>query len=151
MAIKLAAASHVVTAALQHGRALGCDPLTVAVLDPGGHLVSFGREDGSGIARPQIATGKAWGALGMGFGTREHARRAEVMPMFVNALSAAFDGRMIPVPGGVLIRDDAGTLLGAVGISGDTSERDEQCAVHGIREAGLIADTGAARSADGAG
>ena len=143
MAITLTQAAAVVEAALAHGATLECDPLTVAVLDPGGHLVSFARQDASGIARPQIAFGKAWGALGMGFGTREHARRAEVMPMFITALAAAFDGRMVPVPGGVLIRDDNGTLVGAVGISGDTSERDEACAVSGIEAAGLVADTGA--------
>jgi len=136
-------ATAIVAAALDQGRVIECHPLTVAVLDPGGHLVSFGREDGSGIARPQIAFGKAWGALGMGFGTREFVRRAEVMPMFVGALSAAFEGRMIPVAGGVLVRDAEARLLGAVGISGDTSERDEQCAVHGIRSVGLRPDTGA--------
>jgi uncharacterized protein GlcG (DUF336 family) len=143
MAITLTQSAAIVEAALTHGATLECDPLTVAVLDPGGHLVSFARQDDSGIARPQIAFGKAWGALGMGFGTREHARRAEAMPMFITALAAAFDGRMVPVPGGVLIRDDGGTLVGAVGISGDTSERDEACAVAGIQAAGLVADTGA--------
>ena len=143
MAITLEQAATVVDAALAHGATIDCQPLTVAVLDPGGHLVSLSRQDGSGIARPQIATGKAWGALGMGFGTREHARRAEAQPMFINALAVAFEGRMLPVAGGVLIRDSSGTLLGAVGISGDTSERDEQCAVEGIHAAGLVADTGA--------
>jgi uncharacterized protein GlcG (DUF336 family) len=143
MAITLEQAATIVDAALAHGATIDCQPLTVAVLDPGGHLVSLARQDGSGIARPQIATGKAWGALGMGFGTREHFRRAEAQPMFINALAVAFEGRMLPVPGGVLIRDSSGTLLGAVGISGDTSDRDEQCAVEGIHAAGLVADTGA--------
>src|SRR5918996_5610198 len=101
MAITLEQATAVVEAALAHGATLECDPLTVAVLDPGGHLVSFARQNNSGIARPQIASGKAWGALGMGFGTREHARRAEAQPMFINALAAAFEGRMLPVAGGV--------------------------------------------------
>jgi uncharacterized protein GlcG (DUF336 family) len=143
MAITLEQATAVVEAALAHGATLECDPLTVAVLDPGGHLVSFARQNNSGIARPQIAVGKAWGALGMGFGTREHARRAESMPLFFTTVAVASDGRMIPVPGGVLIRDGNGTLLGAVGISGDTSVRDEDCAVHGVEAAGLAADTGA--------
>lgn len=142
MAITLEQAAAVVEGALAHGATLDCAPLTVAVLDPGGHLVSFARQNDSGIARPQIAIGKAWGALGMGFGTREHARRAESMPMFITALASVFEGRMVPVAGGVLIRD-GGTLVGAVGISGDTSERDEHCAVHGIQAAGLVADTGA--------
>jgi uncharacterized protein GlcG (DUF336 family) len=143
MTITLERATAVVDAALAHGKTIGCQPLTVAVLDPGGHLVSFARQDGSGIARPQIATGKAWGALGMGFGTREHARRGESMPLFITALAVAFEGRMLPVPGGVLVRDSDGALVGAVGISGDTSDRDEECAVEGIRAAGLVADTGA--------
>jgi uncharacterized protein GlcG (DUF336 family) len=143
MAITLEQATTIIEAALAHGATIDCEPLTVAVLDPGGHLVSFARQDDSGIARPQIATGKAWGALGMGFGTREHARRAESMPLFFNAIAVAFDGRMVPVPGGVLIRDSSGALIGAVGISGDTSVRDEACAVEGIHAAGLVADTGA--------
>ena len=86
--------------------------------------------------------GKAWGTLGMGFGGRDLARRAAKAPAFFNALSDMSGGRMVPVPGGVLIRSDAGELLGAVGISGDLSENDEICAVHGIRAAGLTPDTG---------
>lgn len=105
-------------------------------------MVELCRQDGSGIVRPQIATGKAWGALGMGFGSRELARRAERMPAFFTALSSAAEGRIVPVPGGVLVRDGQERLLGAVGISGDTSDRDEDCAVQGIRVAALLADTG---------
>lgn len=142
MQIPLESANRLVASALEHAAVIGCDPLTVAVLDPGGHLVALAREDGSGILRPQIATGKAWGALGMGFGTRELARRAELMPQFVAALMAASGGQVVPVPGGVLIRDGEGELLGAVGVSGDTPDRDEDCAVHGIRAAGLTPDPG---------
>jgi uncharacterized protein GlcG (DUF336 family) len=112
------------------------------VLDAGGQLKAMKREDGSSLLRPEIAGGKAWGALGMGFGGREFARRAAANPVFIQALSVASGGRVIPVPGGVLIRDQAGDLLGAVGISGDTSENDETCAIHGIGCAGLVADTG---------
>jgi uncharacterized protein GlcG (DUF336 family) len=111
-------------------------------LDAGGHLSAFKREDGASILRPQIAQGKAWGVLGMGFGGRELARRAAAAPVFLNALMDASQGRVIPAPGGVLIRSADGSIVGAVGISGDTSEQDEACAVHGIRAAGLIADTG---------
>jgi uncharacterized protein GlcG (DUF336 family) len=135
-------AAAIVDTALARGRELGLQPLTVAVLDPGGHLVCVKREDGSGILRPQIASGKAWGALGMGFGSRELARRAADNPVFVDALSGASGGRVVPVPGGVLIRSTDGELLGAVGVSGDTSDNDEVCAVHGVERAGLIADTG---------
>jgi len=140
--LTLAAASIVVDKALEKGRELKLKPLTVSVLDAGGHLVAFKREDGSSLLRPEIAGGKAWGALGMGFGGREFARRAAQNPAFIQALSVASGGRIVPVPGGVLIRDGAGAVLGAVGISGDTSDNDETCAVYGIRAAGLVSDTG---------
>ena len=142
--LTLAQASAIVDAALARGRALGLKPLTVAVLDAGGHLVAFKREDGSGILRFDIAFGKAWGTLGMGFGGRELGARAQKSPTFMAALMAASGGRVVPAQGGVLIRDVAGAVIGAVGISGDVSEKDEDCAVAGIAAAGLHADTGAA-------
>jgi uncharacterized protein GlcG (DUF336 family) len=142
MTLTLAQAALIVDKALEHGRALKLKPLTVAVLDAGGHLVAFKREDGASILRPQIAQGKAWGVLGMGFGGRELARRAAAAPVFVSALMDASQGRVIHVPGGVLIRGGEGGIVGAVGISGDTSEQDEACAVYGIKAAGLAADTG---------
>jgi uncharacterized protein GlcG (DUF336 family) len=141
--LTLAEASTIVDAALTKGRDTNCAPLTVAVLDSGGHLVAFKREDRSGILRPDIANGKAWCALGMGFGSRELAERATKAPMFITALAAVSQGRMVPVPGGVLIKNAAGEILGAVGISGDTSDKDEVCAVAGIEAAGLKAQTGA--------
>ncbi|MBA4422370.1 MAG: GlcG protein [Syntrophus sp. (in: bacteria)] len=128
--------------ALEKGRELKLAPLTVIVLDAGGHTKVLKRDDGSSLLRPEIAMGKAWGTLGMGFGGRDLARRAAKMPAFFGALSDMSGGRMVPVPGGVLIRSDSGDLLGAVGISGDASENDEICAVHGIRSAGLTPDTG---------
>ena len=141
--ITLAQASMIVDKALQKGRELNLHPLTVVVLDAGGHMVALKREDNSGILRSEIATGKAWGTLGMGFGGREFARRAAAGgAVFLQALMAASGGRIVPAPGGVLIRDKAGTVIGAVGISGDTSDKDETCAVHGISSAGLVADTG---------
>ena len=142
--LSLAHASVIVDKALEHGRHLKLKPLTVAVLDAGGHLVALKREDNSSLLRPQIACGKAWGVLGMGFGGRELARRAAAAPAFVTALTAASEGRIVPVPGGVLIRDGSGTIIGAVGISGDLSEQDEACAVAGIKAAGLVPDTGEA-------
>ena len=132
----------IIDKALEKGRELGLKPLTVAVLDAGGHLTALKREDGSSLLRPEIAGGKAWGALGMGFGGREFARRAAGNPVFIQALSAASGGRIIPVPGGVLIRDKSADIVGAVGISGDTSENDELCAVYGVSCAGLVPDTG---------
>ena len=140
--LTLAQASTIVDKALEKGRELKLHPLTVVVLDAGGHLVAMKREDGSSLLRPEIAGGKAWGTLGMGFGGREFARRAQANPVFLQALMAASEGRVVPAPGGVLIRDSAGDVLGAVGISGDTSDKDETCAVHGIKSAGLTPDTG---------
>jgi len=140
--LSLEQASIIVDKALEKGRELGFQPLTVVVLDGGGQLKAMKREDGSSLLRPEIAGGKAWGALGMGFGGREFARRAAANPAFIQALSVASGGRVIPVPGGVLIRDAAGGVVGAVGISGDNSENDETCAVYGIACAGLVADTG---------
>lgn len=99
-------------------------------------MVVLKRLNGSGILRPQIAMGKAWGSLGMGFDSREQARRAESMPGFFAAISVASEGRVVPVPGGVLIRDTDGVLLGAVGVSGDLSDVDEACAIYGVRLAG---------------
>src|ERR1700761_1081359 len=138
--ITLAQASTIVDVALKKGRDSNLAPLTVAVLDAGGHLVAFKREDKSGILRFDIATGKAWGALGMGFGSRALAERAAKTPAFITALVAASDGRVVPNPGGVLIRNAAGDVIGAVGISGDTSDNDETCAIAGIEAAGLAAD-----------
>ena len=143
MSIMLAQASTIVDIALNKGHETNCAPLTVAVLDAGGHLVAFKREDRSGILRFDIAYGKAWGALGMGFGSRELADRAGKNPLFFGVLATVSHGRLMPVPGGVLIKDAAGSVLGAVGISGDTSDKDEVCAVAGIEAAGLKAVAGA--------
>ncbi len=139
--LTLDAATTIVDRALEKGHEMGLPPLTVAVLDAGGHLVALKREDNSSLLRPDIATGKAWGTLGMGFGGRELARRAEGSGL-KGVLSAGWGGRMVPVPGGVLIRNGAGEIIGAVGISGATSLDDEACAVAGIDAAGLTADTG---------
>ena len=140
MSITLDQASRIVDAALATGRTNRFMPLTIAVLDPGGHLVALKREDRSGILRPDIATGKAWGALGMGVPSGLLRDRLADRPHFVAALTAASNGRFIPVPGGVRIRDAAGNVIGAVGVSGDTSEKDELCAVRGIEAVGLTPD-----------
>jgi len=138
--LTLAHATTIVDSAIAHGRSANFRPLTIAVLDAGGHLVAFKREDTSGILRPQIAFGKAWGVLGMGVGGRELARRAESHPNFFAALSDASGGRIFPVPGGVLIKNSAGTIIGAVGISGDLPQNDEACAIAGVTAAGLVPD-----------
>ena len=135
-------AEAIVAAARAKGRALNLLPLTVVVLDAGGQVKMVQREDGSSLLRPEIALGKAYGALAMGLGGRELARRAQSMQGFMNALSDIAGGRAVPVPGGVLCCDAGGTVLGAVGISGDVSAQDEVCAVAGIQAAGLKPDTG---------
>jgi uncharacterized protein GlcG (DUF336 family) len=140
--MKLDAALWVASRTLAEGRDRSFAPLTVAVLDAGGHTVVLLRADGATLLRPQIATGKAWGALGMGFGGRELALRAAKMPTFFHALIEMSGGRMVPVPGGVLIRSADGVLLGAIGVSGDTSDNDEVCAMAAIEAAGLRADPG---------
>lgn len=141
--LTLKQANAIIENALNKGRELKLLPLTVAVLDAGGHLVAFQREDRSGILRYDIAYGKAWGALGLGIGSRHIAERATGMPGFFGALASVSQGRMVPVPGGVLVQDAEGEIIGAVGISGDTSDNDEACAVAGIEASGLVACVGA--------
>jgi len=143
LGLTLAQASTIVDAALKKGRETDCAPLTVAVLDAGGHLVAFKREDRSGIMRFDIAFGKAWGALGFGFPSRTLGERAEKHPVFFQSIAMVSQGRFVAAAGGVLIRDGDGDIIGAVGISGDNSDKDEVCAVAGIQAAGLKPDTGA--------
>ena len=138
--VTLEQASVIVDKALEKGREQGFAPLTVVVLDAGGHAVAMKRENKSSLLRPQIAHGKAWGALGMGLPGRKLRERAQANPSFFAALSDLSGGNMVANPGGVLIRDAAGDIIGAVGISGDTGENDEICAVAGIEAAGLVSD-----------
>jgi uncharacterized protein GlcG (DUF336 family) len=142
MLLTLAQASTIVDVALKTGRDNNFLPLVVAVLDAGGHLVAYKREDKSGILRFEIAFGKAWGALGMGLGSRTLAGRAPKQPAFFTALASISGGRLVPGPGGVLIRDKDGDIIGACGISGDVADNDEKCAIAGIQAAGLNADPG---------
>ena len=140
--LTLAQANAVIAAALAKGRELDLLPLTVVVLDAGGQVKAMQREDGASLLRPEIAEGKAKGALALGLGGRELARRAQSMQGFMNALSDLSGGKAVPVQGGVLACDASGLILGAVGISGDVSAQDEVCAVAGIEAAGLLPDTG---------
>ncbi len=136
MSITLAQATSIVDAALKKARELK------QLLDAGGHVVAAKREDGSGIIRFEVAVGKAYGALGMGWGSRTMMERAAQNPNFLTSIAAASSGRVVPAPGGVLIRDGDGAVIGAVGISGDAGENDEVSAVAGIEAAGLKADPG---------
>ncbi len=132
----------IIAKALAQGRSLKLKPLSVVVLDPRGALKAVESEDGVSLKRAEIAHGKAYGALALGLGSRALDKRAQDQAYFMAAVSHVVGGSMVPVPGGVLVRDDAGRLLGAVGISGDLSDNDEVAAVAGIEAAGLVADTG---------
>ena len=142
-ALNLAAAQALIAAALAHARAQTMLPIAVAVLDARGALVAYAAEDGSSLHRQDIALAKANGALGMGMGSRTLAARARGAPQFFGALSHVIQGGLAPGPGGVLVRDDAGVLLGAVGVSGDISDNDEAVALAGIAAVGLVGDPGA--------
>lgn len=139
MTLTLTTAQSIIADALDTGRQHGFKPLTVVVLDAGGHLIAAARQDGASNNRFEIAHGKAYGALALGMGSRAIMERAEQQAYFIAAAGAALGGRLIPVPGGVLIRDDGGTILGAVGITGDTSDNDETAASTAIEAAGLTA------------
>lgn len=135
-------ADQIIDAAIAKGRELDLGKLAVVVLDDGGHPIAMKREDGSEFLRPPIATAKAWGALGMGLPSRRLFERSQKMPVFIGALSNLADGGLVALPGGVIIRDEDGSILGAVGVSGDVSEPDEVCAVAGVEAAGLQPDIG---------
>ncbi|MGI9452427.1 MAG: GlcG/HbpS family heme-binding protein [Geminicoccaceae bacterium] len=135
--IKLAEAEAIADGTFEHAAEIGASPLTVVVLDDGGHPVLLKRQDNSGILRHDIAIGKAWGALGMGRPSRELEQLAIDRPYFMDSVVAASGGRVVPVKGGVLVANEEGEVIGAVGISGDTSDVDEDCASAGIKAAGL--------------
>lgn len=143
MSLTLAAAQTILAAALAEARAKGMNPLAVAVLDARGAMRAFGSEDGTSLKRGDIALGKAHGAVALGVGSRAINRMAQERPHFIAAASHAVGGSLIPVPGGVLIRDAANAVIGAVGISGDTSDNDEAAAMAGIAAAGFKGDPGA--------
>lgn len=134
-------AQWIISHALEWRRSNGLKPLTIAVIDAGGFLVALAREDGTSNLRPEIAQGKARGAVGMGLGSRALFNRAQEQPYFIQAMNSIADGSLVPVPGGVLIKAD-GVIVGAVGITGDTSDNDETCAVTAITAAGFVADPG---------
>ena len=140
VALTLAQADAIADEALRLARQHGLQPLTVVVLDAGGHQIVLKREDGSGIMRVQVATAKAYGALGMGISSRELGEHVSGRELFGSSLSVISGGRFATVPGGVLIRDADGSVIGAVGITGDKSPADEFAAIRGIRSVGLVSD-----------
>lgn len=137
--ITLDQANQIVAAAFAKGAELGLKPLSVAVLDPGGHLIAFQRQDRSSTLRPQIAMGKAGGALALGVSSRAIGDMAAERPSFIASLGPIAPLGVVPAAGGVIVRDADGHVLGAVGITGDTSDNDEACALAGIAAAGLSA------------
>lgn len=139
MSITTQAARTIIDTALAEGNRLGLKPLTVAVLDGGGHLIALQRGDGASFLRPQIAIAKAYGALGLGVSSRAIGEMAGERPSFVAALGHIAAGGVVPAAGGVIVVDQQGILIGAVGITGDTSDNDERCALAGISAAGLLA------------
>ena len=138
MTLTLAQARSILDAALDHARAQDAQPLAVIILDAGAHPVAFAREDGASLFRFDIARAKASGALGMGADTRIIATRAAANPAFFQSVVAVTGGQLALSPGGVIIRDLEGRMIGAVGTSGDTGDMDEACAIAGIAAAGLI-------------
>jgi uncharacterized protein GlcG (DUF336 family) len=142
MSLGLEDALKIIHGARTAGRAAAMKPLSIVVLDAGGHVTAFEREDGSSNKRFEIAFGKAHGALALGLGSRALMARAEQQPYFIAAVSNAIGGALIPVPGGVLITDASGATVGAVGVTGDISDNDEKAAVAGITDAGFGAITG---------
>ena len=140
--LTLEQAQVIIATALKHGTDQKLQSLAVAVLDARGVLKAFAAQDGTSLRRAEIAQGKAHGALAFGIGSRALAKRAATSPQFIAAVTHAVGGSLIPVPGGVLIRDAGKEIIGAVGISGDNSDNDEGSAIAGIAAAGLVADPG---------
>lgn len=145
-AITLAQAERIIDAILERGAAQDCRPLSVIVVEPGCKVKAFKKEDGASMIRFEMAFGKAYAALSLGRSSSLVHQRAEARPIFMRYLIAASDQQIFPEGGGVLIRDAAGEVIGAAGISGDTSDNDETCAIAGIESAGLRADPGGPRT-----
>lgn len=141
-ALSIDHARTIISTAFATGGEAGMNPLAVSVLDAGGRLVAFERQDGASFGRFEISHGKAYGAVALGMGSRAIGAAAEARPHFVNGANGAFGGALVPVPGGVLVTNSEGTVIGAVGVSGDNSDNDEICAVAGIEAAGLTHVTG---------
>ena len=127
----------IIEAVLKKGAEMKLQPLSVAILDPGGHLIAFERQNQASIMRPQIALGKAAGALALGLSSRKVAEMAEARPTFIASLGEIWPNGVVPAAGGLIIEDDSGAVLGAIGVTGDTSDQDEAAAISAIESAGL--------------
>jgi uncharacterized protein GlcG (DUF336 family) len=140
MTISLRKARTIIRKALETGREMGLKPLSVVVLDAGGHVQAFEREDGAAPGRFAIAHGKAFGSVMLGMAGTAQMKRAEDQAYFMGAVNGVFGGQVIPVPGGVLLRDKKGTVIGAVGVTGDSSDNDAIAAMAGIEAASLVGE-----------
>lgn len=138
--LTLEQANGIIANAIRKAREMGIPPLAVVVLDASGHLKAMQREDGASMFRADVATGKAWAAVAMGTSSRAVAMRAKDNPNFIVSLAATAQGKFLPQPGAVLIKDTGGRILGAAGASGGTGDEDEACCVAGIEQAGLVAE-----------
>lgn len=140
MTVSLEQARVMIAETLKKGREMGLKPLSVIVLDAGGHVQAFEREDGAAPGRFAIAHGKAYGAVMLGMAGRAQMARAEAQAYFMAAVNGVYGGAVVPVPGGLLLRDEAGTVIGAVGVTGDTSDNDAEAGLAGIAAAGLTGE-----------
>ena len=141
--LTLKAAQEIIRAAIDEAQTRKLKPLAIVVLDARGSVKASASQDNTSLLRERVAHGKAFGALSLGLGSRAIFNRAQEQPYFVSAINALAGGALVPVPGGVLIKTEGGDVLGAVGISGDTSDNDEKAALAGIAAAGLQGETGA--------
>ncbi len=137
--LNLSQANALIDAALTKGAELGLKPLTITVHDPGGHLIACQRQDGASNMRVKLAGGKACGALALGVSSRTIGELAIERPHFIASVDTMSEGGMVPAAGGVIVCDDGGTVLGAIGVTGDTSDNDEACALAAIAAVGLKA------------
>ncbi|MEM5519913.1 heme-binding protein [Sulfitobacter sp. AS59] len=140
MMVSLEQARIIIAQTFKKGREMGFKPLSVVVLDAGGHVQAFEREDGAAPGRFAIAHGKAYGAVMLGMAGRAQMARAEAQAYFMSAVNGVFGGAVVPVPGGILLRDESGVVIGAVGITGDTSDNDVEAGLAGIDAAGLMGE-----------
>lgn len=140
--ITLQNANDIIDAVFKTAQSLDLNPLAVSIVDKSGGERAFQAQDGTSSLRPKIAYGKAYGAVGLGVGSRAIFKRAQEQPFFVDAINTLADGALVPVPGGVLIKNGAGDIVGAAGVTGDTSDNDERAAIAGIEAAGFVADPG---------
>lgn len=141
MAVSLRKARTIIRKTLEKGREMDLKPLSVVVLDAGGHVIAFEREDGAAPGRFPIAHGKAYGSVMLGMAGTAQMQRAEAQAYFMAAVNGVYGGQVVPVPGGILLRDRKGAVIGAIGVTGDTSDNDVVAGMAGIESVGLTGES----------